>query len=118
MPKGRWTDIQSGEVYEGGRFYETKHDYFSLPLLAKPNSILAYGKFERDFVYDYARDVHFVLYELEDGAQAECTVYDAEGRPAQRIVARRCGDTIEITADNKALPFTAEASNGCKIAIR
>lgn len=118
VPKGRWTDIQTGKVYEGGVFYETKHDYFSLPLLAKPNSIIAYGKFERDFVYDYARDVEFVIYELEDGKQAECTVYDAEGNAVQHIVADRRDDTIEVTADNKDLPFTVTASNGCMVVVK
>ena len=118
VPKGRWTDIQTGKVYEGGAFYETKHDYFSLPLLAKPNSIIAYGKFERDFVYDYARDVEFVIYELEDGKQAECTVYDAEGNAVQHIVADRRDDTIEVTADNKDLPFTVTASNGCMVVVK
>ena len=118
VPKGRWTDIQTGKVYEGGAFYETKHDYFSLPLLAKPNSIIAYGKFERDFVYDYARDVEFVIYELEDGKQAECTVYDTEGNAVQHIVADRRDDTIEVTADNKDLPFTVTASNGCMVVVK
>lgn len=118
VPTGKWTDIQTGKVYEGGKFYETKHDYFSLPLLAKPNSIIAYGKFERDFVYDYAKDVHFVIYQLEDGKQAECKVYDSEGKLAQRIVAERKGDEIFVTADAKHLPFTCEATNGCKVIVK
>ena len=118
VPAGKWTDIQSGQVFEGGKFYETKHDYFSMPLLAKPNSIIAYGDFKRDFVYDYAKDVKFVIYQLEDGKQAECKVYSAEGQLVQRILAARKGDVIEVTADHKELPFTAEASDGCKVVIR
>ncbi len=117
VPEGKWTDIQSGQVFQGGRFYETKHDYFSMPLLAKPGSIIAYGDFARDFVYDYAKDVRFVIYELEDGEQAECKVYDAKGALAQRIVAVRKGDAIEVTADRKDIPFTAVASNGLKVII-
>ncbi len=117
VPEGKWTDIQSGQVFQGGRFYETKHDYFSMPLLAKPGSIIAYGDFARDFVYDYAKDVRFVIYELEDGEQAECKVYDAKGALAQRIVAVRKGDAIEVTADRKDIPFTAVASNSLKVII-
>ena len=36
----------------------------------------------------------------------------------QRIVATRKGDVIEVEADNKDIPFTAEASDGCKIIIK
>ena len=118
VPAGKWTDIQTGEVFEGGKFYETKHDYFSMPLLARPNSIIAYGQFVKDVVYDYARDAKFVIYQLEDGKQAECTVYDSEAKLVQRIVATRKGDVIEVEADNKDIPFTAEASNGCKVIIK
>ena len=118
VPAGKWTDIQTGEVFEGGRFYETKHDYFSMPLLARPNSIIAYGQFDKDVVYDYARDAKFVIYQLEDGKQTECKVYDSEAKLVQRIVATRKGDVIEVEADNKNIPFTAEASDGCKVVIK
>ena len=118
VPAGKWTDIQTGEVFEGGKFYETKHDYFSMPLLARPNSIIAYGQFVKDVVYDYARDAKFVIYQLEDGKQAECKVYDSEAKLVQRIVATRKGDVIEVEADNKDIPFTAEASDGCKVIIK
>lgn len=117
VPAGKWTDIQTGEVFEGGKFYETKHDYFSMPLLARPNSIIAYGSFGKDVVYDYARDAKFVIYQLEDGKQTECKVYDSEAKLVQRIVATRKGDVIAVEADNKEIPFTAESSDGCKVVI-
>ena len=119
LPDGKWTHLLSNETKVGGRWMRENYDFFfSLPLLAKPNSIIAYGKFERDFVYDYARDVEFVIYELEDGKQAECTVYDAEGNAVQHIVADRRDDTIEVTADNKDLPFTVTTSNGCMVVVK
>ncbi|MDE5991838.1 MAG: alpha-xylosidase, partial [Oscillospiraceae bacterium] len=31
VPAGTWTDIISGKQYEGGKFYNEKFDYFSLP---------------------------------------------------------------------------------------
>ncbi len=117
VPFGKWTDIQTGEVFEGGRFYTTKHDYFHMPLLAKPNSIIAYGDFKRDVVYDYAKDAKFVIYQLEDGKTAESKVYDADGKLIQTITATRKGDTIEVTATDKTIPFTAEASDGAKVVI-
>ena len=45
-------------------------------------------------------------------------VYDSEGKLAQRIVAEREGDVIFVTADAKHLPFTCEATNGCKVIVK
>src|SRR5690606_3248753 len=42
-PAGRWTNLLNGEEIEGGRWHYEQHDYFSLPLLVRPNSILAIG---------------------------------------------------------------------------
>ena len=36
----------------------------------------------------------------------------------QHIVADRRDDTIEVTADNKDLPFTVTASNGCMVVVK
>ena len=41
-----------------------------------------------------------------------------EGKLAQRIVAEREGDEIFVTADAKHLPFTCEATNGCKVIVK
>jgi len=48
---GVWTDIQSGQTYEGGKYYTQKYDYFGLPALAKPGSVIAFGDFCGDFDY-------------------------------------------------------------------
>ena len=40
---GTWTDIQSGETYEGGKYYTRKCDYFQTPILARPNSYFYSG---------------------------------------------------------------------------
>ncbi|MCD7772875.1 MAG: alpha-xylosidase, partial [Ruminococcus sp.] len=67
VPAGKWTDIITGKVLEGGKWYTHKCSYFEIPALAKPNSIITYGNFERDVVYDYVKDANAVIYELEDG---------------------------------------------------
>ena len=45
-PPGRWTHFLTGQVVEGGRWVRERHGYLSLPLLARPNSIIA-GRRER-----------------------------------------------------------------------
>ncbi len=105
LPAGQWTDIISGKVYEGGKYYNEKYDYFSLPCLAKPNSIIAYGAFEKNFEYDYLTNTEFVIYGLEDGKSASASIYDTEANKVFDLTASRSGDTVEVTYTATDKPF-------------
>lgn len=97
LPNGIWTDIVTGDVYEGGRYVKRTCSYTEMPILAKENSILGFGKFEQDtVVYDYVQDTEFVIYQLADGKTAEFTVYDAKANEVLKLAARRNGNTIEV----------------------
>ncbi|MGN0642943.1 MAG: alpha-xylosidase [Huintestinicola sp.] len=97
VPAGKWTDIISGKQYEGGKYYNEKFDYFSLPCLAKPNSIIAYGSFVRDFEYDYLDGAEFVIYEPEEGKEITASVYDTEAKKVFTLTAVRHGDSVEVS---------------------
>lgn len=106
VPAGRWTDIISGKQYEGGKFYNEKFDYFSLPCLAKPNSIIAYGNFEKDFEYDYLNGAEFVIYEPEDGKSTECNIYNVKAEKIFTLTSCRNGGKVEISYTNTNLCFS------------
>ncbi len=108
VPAGKWTDIISGKQYEGGKYYNEKFDYFHLPCLAKPNSIVAYGNFERDFEYDYLEGAEFVIYELEDGKTAEAKVYDTKANEVFTLTAVRSGDKVTVTHTPTDKKFTVK----------
>jgi len=112
---GVWTDIQTGEQLDGGKWYEKKYDYFGMPLYAKPNSIIAYGEFRRNFTYDYADNAKLVIYGLEDGKTAECVIYDADAKPVLKVTAARSGNTVTITSEGEAKSFTVESVQGLDI---
>lgn len=104
VPAGIWTDIISGRQYEGGKFYNEKFDYFSLPCLAKPGSIIAYGNFEKNFEYDYLNGTEFVIYEPEDGKSIECNIYNTDAEKVFTLTALRNGDKVEVSyTDTKSL---------------
>lgn len=107
---GTWTDIQSGETYEGGRYYTKTCDYFQTPVLARPNSIIIYGNFDMDVVYDYLEGAEAVVYGLEDGKTAEAVVYDSESNKITDIKAVRNGNEITVSYDatDKNFKVTAE----------
>lgn len=99
LPEGKWVQLLTGEVIEGGRWLKERHDYFSLPLPVRPNSILAIGSGYDKPDYDFAEGVTFYLSEFEDGASAEIFVTDINGNKVRRVNALREGDTITVTVD-------------------
>lgn len=95
LPAGVWTHFLTGKRIEGGRWVKEKHDFFSLPLLARPNSIIPVGALDDLVDYDYAHDVTLHLFELGDGSSASVEVgsdliVTAE-RKGTRIVVRCTG---------------------------
>lgn len=108
VPAGTWTDIISGKQYEGNKFYNEKFDYMSLPCLAKPNSIVAYGNFEKNFEYDYLNGTEFVIYEPEDGKIIECNIYDTDAKKVFTLTALRNGDKVEVSYTNTSASFTVK----------
>jgi alpha-D-xyloside xylohydrolase len=64
---GAWTNLLTGERRAGGRYIVETHDYFSLGLWVKPNSIIATGN-DKEVVYDYAKNPTLHVYELTDTA--------------------------------------------------
>ena len=111
---GTWTDIQSGETYEGGKYYTRKCDYFQTPILARPNSIVTYGNFDAEdkmtVVYDYLQDAEAVVYGLEDGKTAQAAIFDSESNKITDITATRNGNVITASyaATDKSFKVTAE----------
>ncbi|MDE7051599.1 MAG: alpha-xylosidase [Lachnospiraceae bacterium] len=106
---GTWTDIQSGETYEGGRYYSKTCDYFQTPILVRPNSIITFGDFDMDVVYDYLDNAEAVIYGLEDGKTAETAIYDSEANKITDITATRNGNVITVSyaATDKNFKVTA-----------
>ena len=117
LPSGKWTDIQTGEVLEGGNWYDKKYDYFSMGMYAKPNSIIAYGNFERNFAYDYVEGAKLVIYQLEDGKNTQCKIYDKDAKLELTVMAERNGDTITVTHTATDKHFTVESAEGLNVVI-
>lgn len=117
---GKWTDIQSGERYEGGHYYSRTCDYFQMPILARPNSMVVYGAFEKQETmsveYDYLADCEVVIYGLEDGKSAETIIYDIESREINRITAWREANCIKVRYLPSDCSFSVTAEGITKVA--
>ncbi|MFH5183426.1 alpha-xylosidase [Paenibacillus sp. TAB 01] len=97
LPVGTWTHFLTGEKAEGGVWRQEKHSYLSIPLLARPNSIVAVGRVNNRPDYDYADGVEFHLFEPESGRTASASIVNRQGAGAAAITAAREGNRISVT---------------------
>src|SRR6185436_2489077 len=67
LPAGRWTNFFTGAVVAGPGWVQETHAVLSLPLLVRPNSIIAVGNQGDRPDYDYGEGVTLQVYELADG---------------------------------------------------
>ena len=119
LPKGRWTDIFNGRIYEGGRWVKLYRDLDSIPVLAPEGAIVPMYKNDRtnDLSLEQPLEIHlwrgngaFELYE-DDGE----TMDYREGKSAiTRFELCEDGNTIRLTITpddpNKILPSEREVT--------
>ena len=101
LPAGRWTNFLSGEVVTGGGWRREQHGYLSLPLLARPNSIVAVGANDQRPDYDFAAGVTLQAFEIADGAELPVRVPDLNGLPALQGALRRVGNRITVKLEGE-----------------
>ncbi len=99
VPNGWWTDILSGECIDGGKWIRGSYDFMSLPLLARPNSVIPFGAVDDRPDYEYVEGVTFHVFGLEDGATASAVVPTLNGEVAMRLTASRQGEVITVEAE-------------------
>lgn len=85
------------EVKEGGRWVNEKHDYLSIPLMVKENSIVVLGACDEKPDYDYGTDAEIRIYALKDGIQAKSVVYGMDQNEEISITAEKNGNDIHVT---------------------
>jgi alpha-D-xyloside xylohydrolase len=96
LPDGRWTNFFTGKVVEGGRWLREKHNYMSLPLMVRPNTIIPVGANEKRPDYDYTDGITFHIFELKNSAKLSARVPTIEGKTAMTIEVSRKGQRLNI----------------------
>lgn len=106
LPEGKWTNYLTGEVLEGNRWYSENHGYMTLPMMIKPNTLLAVGKEDSRPDYDYADGVSLHLFELGDGASAQADIVNTLAEQELSVTASRSGNVIEVKASGTGKSWT------------
>jgi alpha-D-xyloside xylohydrolase len=105
LPKGKWTNFISGEVFEGGEWRYEKHSYMSIPMLVKENSIIPVGSVNNKPDYDYEDNIEFHLFELKDGIETTCEVFDIDLNKKITVKVIKNDNNIKVEADNITKPW-------------
>ena len=105
-----WTNFFTGEEQVSGQWYTGKYGYCDIPLMARPNSIIAVGASDNGPEYDYADNVLLRIFALEDGKEASTEVYDMNGSLEFTAKALKEGNKITIKTDAKK-PYKVELVN-------
>ncbi len=106
LPSGIWTNFFTGEKVNGGCWINEKHDYLSIPLFIRDNSILAIGKIDNKPDYDYADDVTLHVFELKDNNKISFIIYNMEGIPDIEISMIKNKKMITVDIKDKNKPYT------------
>lgn len=107
LPEGTWTEVLTNEVIQGGKWIRKEYDYFSLPLLAKENSVVALGNVDDTPEYEYAKDVTLNVYELAQGSIV-ASVPNMKGEEKLNV---------EIALNGTTVTCTPKAENSFKVSF-
>lgn len=102
---GHWLSLLDGKSYAGGQWYREKYDYFNLPLLVRPNTVLITGAHDDQTDYDYAVTPTIHLFNLSDGVH-EQVLTDTHGKVV---------DTIKVDAHDRQITITSKALKDFKV---
>lgn len=106
LPKGIWTNFITGEKVEGGCWRNEHHGYMSIPLMVRPNSIVAVGNEDCKPDYDYANEVTLHVFELQDGSIASTRVYDIHGKVELDVNMQLRDKIVTVNAHGAGKPWS------------
>lgn len=101
LPEGKWYNLLTGAQAEGGRWQKEKYDYFALPLMVRPGTVLAVGSHAERPDYAFYEGVKLLVYLPEDHGKAQTEVTDQAGQVVMRVYAEREGSTVKVRVDSE-----------------
>lgn len=96
LPEGQWVDYFTGEVVQGGHYYEKHCDYFTIPLYQRQETIVAIGKSHEDVEYDYLDGVTFRVSPIADEKSVFADVISSDGTKNGTISVSKKGQKLTV----------------------
>ncbi|MBQ9008444.1 MAG: alpha-xylosidase [Clostridia bacterium] len=104
LPEGKWTKWFSGEAVCGGGWRKETHDFLSLPLLVRENTVIPVGAVDTRPDYDYTDGVELHVFEPAEG-ELSVTLPDLRGNPAATYILTTNAGNVTCKTDSTK-PFT------------
>ena len=112
LPEGTWYNLLTEARAEGGRWHKEQFDYFSLPLMLRPGSILAVGAHTERPDYAFYEGVKLLVYLPENHGKAETEVTDLDGHVVTRVFAERNGSQVKVRVDSEYRDYQIQVIGG------
>lgn len=101
LPTGRWSDLQTGRVRDGGAWYEEKMDFFHLPLFVRQDTILPTGGTGQHPAWALSDELTLNLFEVSDRADLSLRLVAGDGARTT-LHCRREGASVTLEGDGRA----------------
>ena len=98
LPQGTWTNYLTGETVEGGVWRKEHHDYMSIPLWTRENTILPVNNGLKHAADSFEEGLELKVIGLKD--HAETTVYEDQKEILKASVTKNDGK-ISVKAEGK-----------------
>ncbi|MFI1735831.1 alpha-xylosidase [Streptomyces acidicola] len=106
LPAGTWTHLLTGHQAHGPGWRREHHGYDSLPLYARPGSVIPLGNHEDTVTYDWADGVTLYVHTPVGSAPVVTRVPDhRDGTGGTVFRTTHEGDAITVRADNAPGPW-------------
>ena len=100
LPEGNWTSLLDNSVIRGGSWKHEVHDFMSLPLMVRENSIIPIGASDTKVEYDYGKDLTLHVFELKTRADAD--IKDMYGKDMLKVCAEKEGEKVTVRLEGRA----------------
>jgi alpha-D-xyloside xylohydrolase len=110
LPAGIWTNYLTNEKVTGGVWRNEIHDYRSIPLMVRPNSIIAIGECDNKTDYNYLNNLELHIFEFADNISISKVIYDNYAKNQIGISIEKNNNVLSIHVSN--------AKSSCSIVLR
>ncbi|AUG81814.1 alpha-glucosidase [Kitasatospora sp. MMS16-BH015] len=101
VPEGTWTNLLTGAQVTGPRWVREQHGFHTLPLLARPDSVIPLGADDQHPVSAWADGVELRVHAFADGAERTVLIPRSDGPgESARFRLRRTGDRLHVSTDS------------------
>ncbi len=105
LPAGRWTDLLTNRVVDGGGWRREKMNFMELPLFVKANSIIPMSGETQRPQWMVDQPLTLDVFEVDAPATLDARVAASDGKSAVFKVQRRAGEVV-FTSDGHAKNIT------------